>query len=208
VTEKLQIETLLPKMARQLVGWNPQNHPGLCLHLGGKELRLLQFDLALPFSSFNLLGQPNPRLMEFLNKQSIEPTVHFGLGFDKSVFHSHLPYMSVVKIHIDDLHDIHTFLGDLLGSSATMIADLRNRGQKSQKLVATILGIPVPIRATPVPEPAPEPSGNILEPEPEATVEEMVEAIAAEITPEPVSVPPDDAPTEPPAVLEGDQAEA
>ena len=117
--------------------------------------------------------------------------------------------MSVVKIHIDDLRDIHAFLSDLLGSSATMIADLRNRGQKSQKLAATILGIPVPIAATPVSEPTPEPATDVVEPEPEGTVEEVVEAIAAEITPEsPAPAPAESGPTEPPAVLEGDQAEA
>lgn len=106
--------------------------------------------------------------------------------------------MSVVKIHTDDLHSIYDILGDLLARkqgrpSATAAEDLRSRAGMSLELVGHILGITRPIVVPP----------TAVEPIPERTVEEVVEAVAAEITPEvgPLA----DAPE---AVVEGDEAEA
>lgn len=106
------------------------------------------------------------------------------------LFHS-FPFMSVVKIHTDDLQAIYDILGDLLARkqgrpSAKDAEDLRSRATASQNLLRTMLGIPVTVS-----EPSVEPT---LEPAEELTVEEVVAAIGDDITPEPV--------------VEGDEAEA
>ena len=124
--------------------------------------------------------------------------------------------MSVVKIHTDDLQSIYDILGDLLSRkqgrpSVKAAEDLRSRASASQELLRAMLGIKPSVEVGRPPEPPTEPLAvpieipgpNKPEPAEELTVEETVEAIAAEITPEvgPLA----DAPE---AVVEGDEAEA
>lgn len=117
-------------------------------------------------------------------------------------------FMSVVKIHTDDLQAIYDLLNDIAsrkpGRPSTLEAkEMANSVRESRALVGKILGITPPlVLADPpvstVTDAAQSSPDDALEtapaPLPEPTVEEVVAAIGAEITPE--------------AVVEGDQAEA
>ena len=117
--------------------------------------------------------------------------------------------MSVVKIHTDDLQAIYDILGDVLTRkpgrpSASAAEDLRTRAAASRDLTGAILGLGprVPAEITTEPQTGAEIAAARMDAGP-PTVEEVVEAIAADITPATTS-----SESQPKPALEGDDSPA